>query len=832
MLGRSAWEASRRRSRSLPASASSAGSAARTGGSSAAPGAARAPAPERGSGQDGVGVACASTGDCRAGLDCDPTKNVCEPAHSTPSGGTCILSDECKAGLYCAAAHCTKGGTGLAGATCAGNGDCAAGLVCTLVGLGAECAAEGSGDVGATCKTGSDCFGGLVCVGGACTLPSPGLPFGPPPWPGVTCSDPTGPALAYFEVPRATGNGDFYRLPFPNDIRLVNGKLQRRRPPTLGAGLLGYDLVARYLAALGSDNDGWGLYPTTFFRFSTQIDIKTLDGNVSLVNLTTGSGLTFFYSYSIGGGAYICPNWVGVRQGEGGTYTEGQTYAAILTTSIQATGGAPISPSSDFTAMLAASAPKDATLAVAWSDYAPLRAYLTKQSTAPSTILNAAVFTIGHPTAPLLKLEAVIDAAPPPVATKLGLAKCDTGVTTPCPDATGDRACPAADPAIDELDALGARPLFQSGTAPYLTPAQGGALSLDSSGAPTVVATQPVCMSLTVPKGTPPAAGWPTLVFAHATGGDFRSAVTAGLAKDFATGVDDGTGTKIQAAVLGIDQVQTGPRRNGSTQSPADLYFNYANPAAAKGNVQQGAADQISLLRFIPTVTFTAATSPTGAAFTLGGPVAFWGHALGAAEGALALPFGAYGGAVLSGQSASLIDTLLTKTNPVNLAAAVPFALQDVGADGKLNGGQDHPVLSLLQTYMDGSDPLAYAALAAATPPTGVTAHHLFQPYGLGDTYAPPVTQATYALAATLGLVAADPSVKTPDPIGMLATIPTPASGNLMVAGKPVSALIREYQPASTYDGDLVAFDLASARADAERFLAGVMSGIVPQVGK
>ena len=745
----------------------------------------------------------------------------------TPAGGSCVLDDECAMGLYCAASHCTAGGTGTAGAGCSSDADCTTGLRCGLVGLGAECVAEGGGDVGATCTSNADCLGGIVCSGGTCGLPMPGMPFGPL-WPGVTCNDAPGSVTAYFEVPRATGNGDFYRLPFPNDIRMVKGHPHVKDHPTPGAALLGYDVVARYLDAIEAENDGWGLYTTTFFRFSGEVDTNTLDNNVILVDLTTGKGLGLDYTISYGGGAYICPNWLGIRQLQGATYTEGHTYAAYVTTGVQAKGGAPIQRSADLIAVLAAKAPSDATLAAAYPAFAPLRDYLAKTSIDAGTILDATVFTVGHPTAPVTKLEGVVDGAPPPTAAMW--TRCDTGVKTPCPDASGDRGCQAADPNFDELHALVSLPVFQQGKAPYVTPSDGGGLKLDGTGTPTVVGTQQVCMSLTVPKGTPPAGGWPTVVFAHGMGGDFQSHVTLGVALDFAKGVDDGTGNVIQAAVLGIDQVDTGPRRNGSTMASSDLFFNFANPAAAKGNVAQGAADQMSLLRFVPTVTFTAGSSPTGTAFGLATPAAFWGHSQGATVGSVALPFGTYRGAVLSGQGASLMDTLLGKTSPVNIAAALPFVLQDPGSNGKLNGGEDHPVLSLLQLYMDGSDPIAYASAAAATPRWASRPTTSSSPTA-SATPTRPITEATYALAAQLGLVAADASAKKPDPIGNLTPIPTPASGNLMVAGQPFTAVVREYAPLQGQDGQLVAFDVASARTDVERFLAGVLSGIVPKVG-
>jgi hypothetical protein len=775
----------------------------------------------------GVGKPCTFDAQCRSGLVCDMATNTCAPGHSTPEGSPCTISAECAMGLYCAAGTCAKAGAGAAGEGCTGDAGCQSGLKCALVGLGAECVPEGGGDVGGACMTGSDCFGGLTCDAGMCAVASPTAPFGPL-WPGVTCQDDGTTATAYFRVPRGVDDGDFYRLPFPNDVRLAGGKPNLKDHPTPGAALLGYDLVDRYLRAIENEADGWGLYHTTFFRFSGELELGTLSGNVNLVDLTQKQGMGLYYTYSIGGGAYICPNWIGIRRGQGETYNEGDTYAAYITTGLKAKGGAPIARSPDLDALLLGTAPTDAALLAAYPAYAPLRAYLTSAAIDPATVLTAAVFTVGKPTAPVAKLETVIDAAAPPAVAQW--TRCDTGVTSPCPDATGDRACAAADPAFDELHALVTLPIFQDGTAPYLTPADGGGLKRDAAGTPVVARTEDVCLSLSVPKGAPPAGGWPTVVFAHGTGGNFRSHVPYGVAADFAKGVDDGTGKVVKAAVLGIDQVAHGPRRNGSMLSPQDLFSSFANPAAAKGNVQQGAADQMSLRRLVPSVAFAAASSPTNVAFSLGA-VAYWGHAQGATEGALALPFGVYGGAVFSGQSASLMDALLTRTGPKNIAAAVPWVLQDAGGNGMLVGGTTHPVLSLLQTYMDGSDPLAYARRAAKAPPAGVAAHHVFQPYGQGDTFAPPVTQATYALAAAFGLVAADPSVKTPDDIGGLSSIPTPASGNMTTGGKTVSALLREYAPDAGKDGNFVAFDLPSARGDAERFLAGVLSGIAPRVG-
>ena len=774
----------------------------------------------------GVGVACDDKNLCRAGLACEATTKACAAGHTLADGAACTVSGECKGGL-CAEGHCAAAGKGAEGDGCTTDADCVTGLRCGLAGLSGQCLPEGKGDIGATCTSNRDCLGGLGCLQGACSPTPPGY-FGPS-WPGVACAEEKGAVKAYFQLPRGKDDGDFYRLPFPNDARLKGGKPDLSGHPTPGDALLGFDPVDRYLRALEADADGWGLYQSIFFRFSGELDLDSFGGNVHLVDLTTGATIALHYTYSVGGGGYICDNWLAVRGSVGEPFQPGHVYASWLGAGIKAKGGALVERSAELAALLDGATPADATVAAAHAGYAPLRDYLAKGQIAASDVLDATVFTVGKPRATFEKLATAIAAASPPTAAKW--TKCAPGVVSPCPDATGDRACGEVDPDFDELHALVSLPIWQEGTAPYLTPDAGGGIAAGADGTPTRVRTEDVCLSLTVPKGASGSA-WPTVVFAHGTGGSFRSHVTNGIAKDFAKGVDDGAPAVLlhKAAVLGIDQVAHGPRRGGSKRSPNDLFYNFANPRAARGNVLQGAADQLALLRLVKGVAFTDASSPTLSAFSLGGAV-LWGHSQGATEVAIALPYGDAPGAALSGEGASLLDALLTKTSPVNLAAAVPFALSDAAGDGTLRGGRNNPVLSLLQFYVDAADPLAYARLAAAVPADGAAPHHVFQPYGLADTYTPSIVQQTYALAAGLGLVTEDASVSKPEPIGSLTTIPSPASGNLTVNGQPVTALAREYAPEKGKDGHFVAFDRPSARTDVERFLAGAFTGHTPRVG-
>jgi hypothetical protein len=767
-----------------------------------------------------------------------------------PNNG-CSRNDQCGAGTYCGPGTlngrtCVAAGTGTSGATCTSDAQCASGLRCDLVGLSAECQPEGKNDIGSSCTTSTDCLGGLGCTGGTCQAYPPGsatvpLAF-PPIWPGETCMDvPTPPTRAYFHVPRGTNDGDFYRLPFPNDVRLNNGKVSLSNPnhPTPGKDLLGYDLVKRWLTDLENTVDGFSTYPTVYFRFNAGVDIGgTLKaaGAVQFVDITDPMNpvsLGFNWVATTDRNSYICNNWMGVRPQFGVPLKPGHTYTVFIASSAKDSNGQAITPSDDLVKLLGAQPPTDPVLAMQWPKYQPLRTALTATLPPPSppgvlaisvpggSILNATVFTVGHPNAIGPKLAAAVAAATAPTAS--GWVRCGDGQPDPCPQASGPRACPASpDPTFDELHALVTLPIFQTGTEPYTNPPDGDFM-LDSMGNPQVQRTEQVCMALTVPKGATP--GVPVVLYAHGTGGSFRSHVSEGVAARLAN--VDGT---THIAVLGIDQVETGPRRGASMDSPDNLFYNFANPGAARGNPLQGAADQLSLLRFIAGFDLMAAASPTNAEIKFG-PVAFWGHSQGATEGGIAMPY-ATGvlGAVLSGEGASLMDALINKTNPVNIAAALPVALEDPKVD------INHPVLSLLQGDLGLVDPLNHAMALVKAPIAAANQKHIFQPFGQGDTYAPPATEETFALAAML-TEAAPPAGVTDMPMWMNSPPPVPVGGNAMVTppggmNMAITAIVRQYAPDATYDGHFVAFKNMAAEADVDHFLADALARKTPMVGR
>jgi hypothetical protein len=780
------------------------------------------PMPEGGAGPDaigprGVGERCDDGSVCRPGLAC--TSGVCQPGRSSEQGTPCVISAECKDGLYCGPERtCAPAGAGEQGAQCGSDGDCKSGFRCNLVGFSAQCQPEGSSDVGGVCGKSGDCFGGLLCAEQVCVPPPPGIPpLGIPSFKGVACEDETGDVTAHFRVPRGQDDKDYFRLPYPNDIRLKSGRPDLAGFPTPGADLIGFDLVDRWARYLELTGTGYSVYPTITFRFSGEIDFDSMKqaGATRWADITPGAGNDIGHSWSgtTERTAYVCANGFGFRPATGRPLVPGHTYAVLINNTVKAKDGKAIVVSPDLTAVLGAADPGGA-LSAAWNAYAPLRVWAASKSVNLGGLVNAAVFTVGKTDDIAAKLAPAVTAAPAPTAT--GWVKCGAA-PSPCAQATDGRACPAAeDPAFDELHALVTLPRFQSGNAPFLEPADGGDFVLDGSGQPTPQGSNEVCLALTVPKGTMPANGWPLVVYAHGTGGSFRSHINEGVSARLAN--IDGTA---KVAVLGIDQVGHGTRRGASTAAPESVFFNFPNPAAARGNVLQGAADQMALVRFAKGLTLAAGTSPTGAEIRFE-RIAFWGHSQGATEGSIAMPYTAdVAGVVFSGVGGSLIDSLLTKKSPVNLAAIAPAVLSELPS----NVNNVHPVLSMFQNAIDPADPLDHAA-AIVKSEAGPLAKHVFVPYGQADTYAPPATQLAYVVAARLGVAQHPASVAAPDDL-LSAPVALPVSGNAGVS----TVVVRQYVP-NGFDGHFVVFRDADAKVNADRFLADALGGVVPSFGR
>lgn len=806
-----------------------------------------------------IGEECSSNGSCRSGLTCE--SGQCQPSPTGAADEACTVSGECGSGLSCGfpracwddaaeraaagtpvnplaecgLAACVPNAGGEEDSECSTPEDCGDGLRCNLIGFTGACQPEGQGDVGQPCEDHVDCRDPLLCAppseltgvdGFSCQIPAAVAEqlF----MPSVECEvipDDRDFAV-FFEVPGGDGPDEFYRLPFPNDIRLRDGRVDMSGHHNPGLIYIGGGLVDAYLNA-AERLDGFSTNPAVFFRFTQNPDFSSIVGGgdnptIHFVNIdpdSTGYGnrIGMRWSVTTGGGKFICPRYIAVRPTWTSPLEHDTTYAVFFTSGIRSNGGEIPVTEPDFAAMLAPDAPAEGRLASAWDAYAPFRDYLVAEGLSADSIVAAAVFTTQDPDVDMAALRDGARALDPPQLENL--TRCGANVTGPCDD--GERgACVNAAGDMIELHATYRAPVFQRGTAPFLSEADGGDIDF-GNGSAVAASEEAICVSLTIPTGEMPENGWPVVMFGHGTGGAFTSHIAGGTAARLAS-IDVGDGVRM--ASVGIDGPQHGPRRGGSTLSPELLFYNFANPLAAVGNVQAGAADFFTLTWLLE--NFDDEIDGVGQVRFDVQNMYYFGHSQGSTSGGL---FAAYEenlrAAIFSGAGGGLILSLLNKTNPQDVAAGVEFVLTDGGRTGGSVSDTD-PLLSILQMVIDPVDPLNYARLYAREPvdPEGFGLH-VFMSFGLGDTYTPDPTQEAFARAAALAIPAgAERGLE-----GFRGT-EYPVSGNRSVNGEPVTAVVIPGEPSGDYDGHFVIFREPDLADQSMEFLGTMVTDGVPTV--
>ena len=538
-------------------------------------------------------------------------------------GDECSLDASCGDGLSCASDGTCQPtgspGTFRSGAACPGSDWCALGLVCDHDGLCTRDDAPGTAAWGASCAADSTCRAGLSCVEGACAG------FEVPVWRGVSCPEAPSdaePLTARMRIPRDEPSERYYDLPFPSDLRLRAGGLDvsgMAEPGPLPEPL--GDPVGDLLD-LSATASGFAASTSIFFQLTHTPDWDTATagdgGSMHVVDLTPGP--TFGDSHPVtmtgspGRRQYICANWLALTPVAGRPFRAGHTYGAYLTRSIQReSDGTPLQPDTDLTTVLAVAPPTETALQEAWELYAPLRDWLGA-SAIPSDSLGAAtVFTVHDPLAPLLELIDAVDAAPRPEVADLHTC---TGTPGPWDDGAG-RGCGPLSPTYTEVHGALALPSFQSGTAPFRTPDDGGHVE----GRPRLEAVEPVPFVLTVPAGEMPEEGWPLVIHAHGSADDSRRVVRGGLAERWAA-IDYDARTRVSFAVLSLDFVHHGDRLAPAPETwltidprggdSSRLQLNRTNARAFRGNGLQAIADLAAAARWASDQVWAGGDSPTG----------------------------------------------------------------------------------------------------------------------------------------------------------------------------------------------------------------------------
>jgi hypothetical protein len=385
----------------------------------------------------------------------------------------------------------------------------------------------------------------------------------------------------------------------------------------------------------------------------------------------------------------------------------------------------------------------------------------------------------------------------------------------------------------------GPSPNYQAGTIPFVHYGDGGQFVFDAQGQPVLQSQFDLRFSITVPKPGPcpmPPNGYPIVLYAHGTGGDWRSYIADGTATALA---------KQCLATMGVDQIFQGARQGSdpnATESQVGLvFYNFNNPPAARTNGRQSAIDEVQRARlfteshmFIP-----ASISTTGSDIKLdASKLMFFGHSQGGLNGPLftAIDPAARGG-VFSGSGAEITIALLEKTQPQpSVAGLVTTLLLGLKESEAAEEDQFHPGLSLIQNIIDVVDPLHYAPLQSADPRPGFAPKSVYMteginPDGTGDSYAPPHGIEAHALAMGLPLQLPDQhdivELKWggPKPV----TIPPGGlAGNL--AGGQASGVLAQWAVPMGHDGHFVVFDVAAAQTQAAVFLQNLAADPVGRV--
>ncbi len=753
-------------------------------------------------------------------------------------GGECVELADCVTGAVCANDGTCQAegfpGTLAQGAICVASSQCRLGLACSA---GGTCETEGSPGTAAfdaTCASPTDCRAGLSCTdAGVCK----GMEL--PLWFGTTCAEEEeGPFRVHFEVPGDEPLADFYRLPFPNDARVgTDGRINMAGHPSPGAliPLVG-DAVGNLIRVVEEDLDGkFGPNQAVFFRFSDYPATSKLlfgipgKGTIALVDLTPDApddgSLPFRYEARSRATPYICDNWLALSTIDGRPLEPGRTYAAMVASAVENDAGDALVQDPDFTAMLAATAPSDGRLQNAWAAYKPLRDWLVAKSIDPAKLGGATVFTMQDPSQRARLVRQAVDAQDAP--TLEGAVLCDGSSDPFAVAGDSSRGCTEGSEAWDEVQGTLLMPQFQTGTPPFKDFADGGAIP--STGVPPVARSQAVHVALSIPAGVEmPVAGWPVIVYGHGTGGSYTSFLREGLAELLAAASSNGSA--VPFVVVGFDAPFHGPRNHPenhkaewldvdpSAYDPDVLFFNPLNVRAARDNGLQQAADTWSLVQWIKAADFVAETSPTGEALRFDLDKIFYlGHSQGGVVGAVAVAWEpAFRGAVFSGAGGLLIQSLLGKTSPNDIPSAVRVGLADPDVT------RVHPVLNLAQQLAESGDGVNHARYVIRLPQENAEPRHVFQVFGVGDTYSPDATQ--YALARQLGLQQV-PNGQTP-----LATINEtnlPATGN---AAFGTTGVVQLYAPASGSDAHFVLFERTDAPLQVAGFFASAVLNGTPTV--
>jgi len=584
-------------------------------------------------------------------------------------------------------------------------------------------------------------------------------------------------ATAIHELPAAevdrTG-ATFFDTPWPTDLRLdASGHIDVGSFPNPA----NVRLLETYKAEMNARLTGYSVSAPIYFRFDAPIDEASLPANgsasleaessvvaVALDGPRAGERHPMVGHFWEEPTLYWPGNALAVRPPHGIPFAPAATYVVALTRELRAADGGSVRRSATLDAILSGSGDRAAA-----SLYEPAVTALEAVGVPANDIVNLTVFTTQHPTRELEEARDWLVSQDPPARLIAGERWVED----------------TADYRL--IHGTYESPIFQSGEIPYSE--SGGELTV-VDGVPTVHGEYEARYAMTVPTGEMPEGGWPIVLYAHGTGGDFETFVRNRVGEDLA---------RKGFVTMGVDQIHHGTR-NPTTIGPESLVFNFNNPLAFRDNARQAALDVVAQAAFVRANPEIAPRAIGAGSFIDPERVYFYGHSQGGLNGPLFLAIDDQArGGVLSGAGGHLAIALVDKVEPVNIPSLVGLLLRVPNLERE-HMVYEHPVLAFLQTWTDVADPTNYAHLLFRQPREGFEPKSILQTEGITDAYTPP--RSIEALATAAGIPLLNPVLQPIEPMDVVGLMPVdgPVSANV-AGGQATAGLIQ------ADGGHFVAFD-------------------------
>ncbi len=594
--------------------------------------------------------------------------------------------------------------------------------------------------------------------------------------------------------------GQFYDLPFPSDLRLVDGHPQLTAYPNPDGIRLLADLVP-----LGESRDRFSTNMASFFRFtaplSPMVETDVIPGEVAspilLIDIGVDSPdrgrLIPTVARTLIKDNYVPDHVLAVAPRPGFILSGDRQYAMVIMKSLGDAEGDALSAPAAMASLIAGKAPAGARGDEYSELYQPLWETLEMLSVDREDVAVATIYTTGDVVVELAELsERLRDEYTVSVE----------GLAVDADDGDHERFC--------ELLGTVRFPQFQVGTPPFL---EDGTFEYGAGGLPILQRMEEAGVVITLPKGEMPVGGYPLAIYYHGSGGLYQQVVDRGTVTEVGGETTKGEGPAFVLAPHGFAMVGSAHPVNPERLPGAGdtEYLNLNNLATLPFTFQQGAIEQRLLLDALlaQPIPESALAGCTGMSLP---------------QGETAYHF-AEEKIVAMGQSMGGMYTNIIGAIEPRIGAVVPtgaggmwhyFILETstiAGARGLLSVvfrtpeaelSFLHPALQLLGLAWEVAEPMVYMPRLAKDPLPGHPSRPIYEPAGEGDSYFPTVIYDAAVLA--YGNEQAGEEIWTSMQEGMALAntdgfAPYPVTDNLVSPdGTPYTGVVVQYEGDGIYD--------------------------------